>query len=457
MRSAIQPISDNWRKLAIFLVFGLGSLFFSRAIASELYGYLFLLLFIGGVTLLFLKQMELFILLILLLNHELFYLLSNEVLGGRNFQGLVYVALFATGLWYFLRDKKPNDGNFNFVAIALLFIGLMAVFNSFFHGQPLLLGIKAAKGYFLILFYFVFMARPIDTQKLFKLIIISGVILTFLNNVQYLFFGKIRIFHFFREMERAGQLRFLIGDFFAIFAPIIAFGEYLKNKKKIYLFASLYMVITMTLQGQTRAVMWGSLVTLFLLLYLAKKINYMKVVIYGVPLLVILIWIIPLIQSTFLGELYELTKHEITRREGNVAIRFDAYNYYLGEIFQSPLIGRGIWSEAFDIYMGDNPEDMTEQGLYLSDIGITSLIFHAGLIGALWLVWLLVKVYKRVFISRRQIKEEIPYGLVGYFIFGLSTILTLNCFLHHRTIIYLALALALLTQSESFNQENQTT
>src|SRR4030042_2907803 len=122
MQSAIQSISDNWRKLAIFLVLGLGSLFVSRAIASELYVYLLFPLFIGGITLLFLKQMELFILLILLWNHELFFLLPNTLLGGKNFQGLVYVALFATGIWYFMRDKKPNDDTFNFVVIALVFI-----------------------------------------------------------------------------------------------------------------------------------------------------------------------------------------------------------------------------------------------------------------------------------------------------------------------------------------------
>src|SRR4030043_1991607 len=201
MLSAIQSLSDNWRKLAIFPVLALGALFLSRAIASGLYVFLLLPLFIGGVTFLFLKQMELFILLILLWNHELFYLVPNALLGGKNFQGLDYVALFATGLWYFLRDKKPNDGTFNFAVIALIFISMMAVFNSFFSGQPLLLGIKAAKSYFLILFYFVFMARPINTKKLFKLVIITGVILTFLNNVQYLFMGKITIFHFSREMK----------------------------------------------------------------------------------------------------------------------------------------------------------------------------------------------------------------------------------------------------------------
>src|SRR4030042_5530114 len=228
MLSAIQSIPEKWRKLALFPVLGLGALFLSRAVSSGLYVLLLLPLFIGGITLLFLKQMELFILVILLWNHELFYLVPNALLGGKNFQGLDYVALFATGLWYFLRDKKPNDGTFNFAVIALILISLMAVINSFFSGQPLLLGIKAAKSYFLILFYFVFVARTINTKRLFKLVIITGVILSFLNNVQYLFMGKITIFHFSGEMERAGQMRFLIGDYFTIFGPIIAFGEYLK-------------------------------------------------------------------------------------------------------------------------------------------------------------------------------------------------------------------------------------
>jgi hypothetical protein len=208
------------------------------------------------------------------------------------------------------------------------------------------------------------------------------------------------------------------------------------------------------IQGKTRAVIWGFLVTLLLLLYLAKRINFRKTVLIGVPLMSFIIWIGPAIQSSFISEIYDLTKREFSEKSGNVGIRFDAYEYYFGEIRKSPLIGRGIWSDSFDAFLGDNPQNMEHKGLYLSDIGITIIIFHFGLMGVIWLLILFKKIYKSAFIGIGKLKENISAGLVGYFIFGLVTMPTLNCFLSLGTIIYLALVLALFNQQSYASLED---
>lgn len=451
----IREISiEGWKKTAFILGLVIVAIMLSRYIASGAYPYLFFLLFSSVILFLFHKQLELFILLVLIINHEFFYLVPKPDLGAKDYQyqGLMYIVLFITGIWYFFRDKEENEVNFNNMIIFLMVIVVVGVFNSYFQGQPIILGLGAARSYFLILFYFVFMAKDINRQRLFRLIVIAGVLLMMLNNIQYIFFGKLNIFYFSEEWERIGQLRFLMGDFFTIFSPIIALGEYLTTKKKLYLIAFIYIAGAVIIQGQTRAVIWGFISTTLLMFYLAKYINFKKTVLIGIPLFAFSIWLVPVIKSTFLGELYYLTKYEVIERRGNVGVRLETYDYYFREIMQSPIIGRGIWSDAF---RENNPEDMKYKGLHLGDIGITSLLFHLGMLGGIWLIVLFAKVYKLAFLRLGRLKQNIHYGLIGYFIFSIVTFPTLNSLTNPRTIIYLALGLALLSQLNYSNEKSQ--
>lgn len=445
---------ENLRKTALFLGLIIAAFLLGRYIASGFYLYLLFLLFSGAILLLYHKQLEIFILLMIIINEEFFFLIPRLGTADKDYQyqGFMYIILLITGAWYFFREDKGNEVSFNKMIISLLLIVLAGVINSYFQGQPIIFGLSAARGYFLILFYFIFMAKNIERQKLFKLIIITGVLLSLINNIQYIFFGKLNIFYFFRETERAGQLRFILGGFFITFSSFLALGEYLIAKKKIYLVAFIYMVATVIIQGQTRATIGGIIVATSLLLVLSKKINFSKAVLIGIPLFALSIWILPVIQSTFFSNLYKLTKYEITQQEGGVRIRLDTYDYYLRELMSSPIIGRGIWNVAF---RENNPEDMKYKSIYISDIGISSLLFRFGLIGAIWLIMLFSKVYKLAFLNIKRLRENVHYGLIGYFIFIISIMPTINRLTHHRSIIYLALVLALFSQLNNSDQADQ--
>lgn len=455
MHIATQIKISNLGKIASILFLLIATMLIGRSIASGSYVYFLFLLFVGGVLLLYLKQVEFFILLVLILNQEFFNLVPREILGGRYFQDILYILVFLTGAWYFFRKREHEEANFSIMIFSFLLLVVVAVFNSCLQGQSVMLGLKAARGNFLILFYFVFMARSINMTKLFRLIIITGFLLILLNNIQYIFFGEIKLFHYSLEelrVERAGQMRFLLGDFFTIFSPIIALGEYLRTKKKIFLVASIYMFSIVIIQGLTRAVIWGFIATIFLLLFYAKRINFSKTVGIGIPVVALLIWLGPVIQSTVFWELFETTKYEFTEQAGNIGVRFDSYEYYIGEIAKSPIIGRGIWNDAYE---GHNPEDMKHKDIHLGDIGITGHIFHWGLLGAVWLIVIFAKIYKTAFVSIGRLKEHIHYGIIGYFIFSIVTMATLNSFTSRRTIVYLALSLALLCQSKFFKKDAQ--
>ena len=89
---------------------------------------------------------------------------------------------------------------------------------------------------------------------------------------------------------------------------------------------------------------------------------------------------------------------------------------------------------------------MKYKHLHLSDIGIMGFFFHTGLMGLAWLIALLIWVYRIHFASLGRLREQVNYGIVGYFIFSVATLATLNGMVNRFTIIYLALALAIIAQ-----------
>lgn len=450
----------NWRLVTLILSLVIMPLLIGRAIASGSYLFILLFLFSCFVLFFYLKLFELFIMMTLIINHNVFYLLPVEPLGKYSYESLLLIVLFITIVVVLLMKLQKKDvfhTQFGILIICLLIMSILGALRSSYLGQPLMLGLKKAIVVFSpIVFYFIFQSKKIDDQRLFNLIVVIGVCLALLNNIQYLFYGKLKLFQYTSEMVRAGHLRYLVGGFFTIFSPIVALSQYLTMGRKRFLLAFIYMLGTVVLQGQTRAVIWGFLVTGFFMFYIAKKIQLKKILYIGVPIGVLLIWFLPVIQSGRWGEFYQLTKSEITNREGNWGGRLDAYNFYFAETMKSPLMGRGIWNETFDVYLGDNPEDRGPSRFGLSDIGIMILLFRFGLIGALWLVLLLLKVYRTMFSRFGELKENVQYFVAGYFVFGLATILTIDCFTQQGVIIYLALNLALLSQMNGSARKEDT-
>jgi len=406
-----------------------------------------LIVFAIFAAVLYIKSFEVLIVLILAINEEFFYLVPKEPLGRYSFQALLYLILLVVGFLGLFINGKRRDLSFKPYVVGLFLLTLMGVLNSFFHGQPLGLSLKAGLGYYLILFYFIFGSKSIDQRKLFNLMTIAGVLLTFLNNIQYALFGSFKIFDYTREMIRIGQLRFLVPEMFLVLTAVIALGAYLTYQKKRYLWAFLYILSTIVLQGQTRVHIWGLFVAIFGLLVISKKLTILKALSLGIPVLALLVWVLPLVRNTIFGQLFELTKNELSSEQGNVAIRVDTYDYYLRETLKSPLVGRGIWNDLFDFYMGDNPEDMKYKNLHLSDVGMMSLAFHFGLLGVFWLIGLLAKAAKLIARSLKGPEPGLLYGSAGYFLFSVAAMLTLNCLTRGDSIIYLALVLALISQN----------
>jgi hypothetical protein len=427
--------------LQAFLIVVLAS--FAVVMTSAKDTTIVIVIFTAALFLLYYKDFEFFILSVLIINQEFFYLVSRTHLDVANYRDLLYILLpFLMVVYLFKRIKLPRT---IFLLILAFFIVIfIAVINATQQGQPLLLGLKAAKGYYLILYFFIFFSRPINIHRLTRIIVITGVLLMILNNIQYIAWDSIKLFEYIKDVDviRGGRRRFLMGDFFTIFAPIIALGAYLQQKKRWYLVAFLYMTATIIVQGQTRAVIFGLMVATLMLFFIGQRIR-IRVIVGALLIVAGFILFEQMLQDTFIGSLFQETRLELTQKSGNIGIRYDAYDYYWNEISQHIVIGRGIWNDAFTDY---NPEDMKYRNLHLSDIGIMNFFFHTGLIGLSWLIMLLVWVYRKNFRGFGKLHAQINYGIIGYFIFSLATMATLNCLTDRFTIIYLALALAIITQ-----------
>ena len=176
------------------------------------------------------KCFECLILLLLIINEEFFYLLPR--LGGqKNYQDALFPVILCIGVYFFV-NKKPFRRDIAFLVAGFLGIILLGVLQAYFYGQPIILGIKAAQGFLIILIFFAFHAKEINVKRLFNLIIITGICIALLNNIQFVLFNKIKIFHYDKILMRVGELRFLIGGFFIIFAPILSLSLYFITRKK---------------------------------------------------------------------------------------------------------------------------------------------------------------------------------------------------------------------------------
>ena len=377
-------------------------------------------------------------------NQNFFLLLPQQLVGDSTYQDLLLVVMAATGIGYLFRKRYVEVTSFRVIAALMLVLALGGAGNAYFQGQPLILGIKAAKGYFYIFFYFIFVSKSINTNRLAVLIIAAGVILSLLNNIQYVAWGKLEIFDLsgVAEQERSGALRLIVGDFFTICAPLVAMGEYLKKKNKLYLIACVYMIATVVFQGQTRAVMFGLAVAVLAMLFWGERVRAKAVAIVAILFVALFVGGNILTNTAFVNMQNE-TVSEVTMESGSVGIRLQTYEYYWNQLKESPIIGKGIWN---DIHTDYNPQDMKFMGMHLADIGIMSLLFNMGLLGAVWLVLLLIIMIRIYWQSVTKLKEGVEYWVVGYIMFSVSTMITLNGFTDRYTIIYLALALAITAQ-----------
>ncbi|RLJ01234.1 MAG: hypothetical protein DRP08_05775 [Candidatus Aenigmatarchaeota archaeon] len=398
---------------------------------------------------LYYRHFELFLCLLIVINFEFFKILPplGQFYAYREL--LLPVIAFCLLERFFFSGKKFEFGKYSKIVLFFLIMSFLGILNAFWHGQPLILGIKAAKYFPLILIYFVLINKEFDVDKFIKYLIILGFLISIIMIIQYLLWGKLYFIHFTSEelgKMRLGRPRINIGAKFIALVGVISLGNFFKQKRFIYFLFYLYSFAYIITIAQTRMLIFGMLICGFLLFILNMKITPLTISV----ILATLCFAMPVsfiaLKYARQFELVKMTETEIKEKKGSYLARINALKYYIKQIKKSPIVGYGLinfnWEKSpFPI--------LQKRGIHIADIGIIDLVYKFGLIGVGWLIAFMFMVFKDIIGNK-----TVCINISGYFLLIFSVMATLDFFTKVDRIFLLGIFLGILTIILKENSQN---
>jgi len=408
------------------------------------YALLLLISLIGCAALWFTYKhnIELFACLLIFINFEGFYLLPQI---GRfpiyHYIDILFISLFVPIRFF---KGELRFGRYGIWIAVFILLLLNSIFVAHLSGQGFDLGFKAVKSYFLILAYFLFMNTSFSDDKFAKYFILMGIAIAVTVCLQYLFYEHINIFPGLSEelrealiKQRLGKPRINIGSIVTAIAGVLSFASFCKKDegKFLYLLTSVSLFLYILIINQTRMLVLAMLVSMLVLFFLANKHHPGKII-----LVIFSITLIVMVGSFFTdlirehSSLVQLTKIEMTRKQGSVHARLQAYEFYWREILKHPFLGQGI----LNLNWAKNPETRLHLlGINLSDIGIISWVFTAGTIGFVWFITGLGLIWSDIMRCNRCLIAS------AFLILATISMPTIDLFIRKDHIILFAIFLAI--------------
>jgi hypothetical protein len=398
------------------------------------------LVLLGGCWFFYRLNIELFLCLLIAINFELFYL-APQIQGPDNYKLLLLPIIIILMIESFI-TRKLALGRYGWWVISFLGLSAVAVIVAYFSGQSLDLGIKAAKYVPLILVYFLVAGRNIDADKFSRYFVAMALVVAAIAAIQYYFPPRLIIFPGMPEGMRLTRLdtpRVTIGQFVISAAAVMAFAQYKLNSNKYFLLAAAMLFLEVLLIQQTRAFIAGIFISVILMYLLLNKMTTLRLSLYLIIVGVFLSALLIVGTDIYDIGLVKRTGADISQRTGSYQGRINAYKYYWQEIEKKPLLGRGLlnfnWQGNKEKYL------QTEKGIHLSDIGITHFIVQAGLVGFLWFIYGLYKIWGDIFRFRRYM------NITSYFMLATFTMLTIDMFLRADSMFLFAAYLGIFSTS----------
>lgn len=413
----------------------------------------------------FYKNIELFICLLIPVNFEFFHLVPR-VGQFDNYQEALLIVIFLHLLEYFLlrpivrgKTNKPQQGIvFGYFVYAYLVLVIIGSITSLFSGQPLELALMATKGHFTILVFFLIAYRDFDFYKFFNYLFITVGILGLILIIQYAVFDYVKIFYFYkdtdthiRDLNELRGLRLLEGVELIGICAVAAFSFYIQNSKKRYLFAFLFFFFLIIFVAKYRMYI-AAIPPACLIIFILFKGFHPKVflllfsILFILPLTTIVLINTPTVQEHALVQSMAKDFSGIGSGEGNIDIRFKAYEYYFTETLKNPWLGRGVLNNNWE---GNSTGDLIKDfGIFLSDIGIFHIFVNFGLIGVGYFLLLFATIF------RFAIKYKLQLAIVSYFIFGLVFCFEIDIFFYKYLLFILGIFLGLIERDLIVKRNN---
>ncbi len=402
------------------------------------------------------RNFELFLCLLIPVNYNFFHLVPRIGEFDQYQESLLVVILFYLFEEFLVRPScKITDrfpvmpvkplGKFILLYLAVLILG---VFVAYYHGQSLVLGLKAFKFYPLLLTYFLIVKRGLDIDRFLTYFIRLALGIAGLTFIQFLFFGKLSFFFFYedssthiRGLDSVRGLRIIEGTTIIAAGTCMAFTRWLKNKKIQYLVFTCCLLAQIFIVMKTRAVLAAVLLVMLACGFLLNR-KKMNKLLQGVYLLAGVILLTALYVSAnpavFTGQgIIEQTMSDVENvttgnGTGNIQIRFLCYQHYWQGLQDVLLTGRGLYNDNW----AGNPDPYNREflGFYLSDIGFFLLLVNFGIAGGLLVVFALWAIVK----SSSKTMKNIP-EISGYFILGIIMLPQIDIFFAREQIFLFAL------------------
>ncbi|HBG04809.1 MAG: hypothetical protein A2075_11580 [Geobacteraceae bacterium GWC2_58_44] len=400
------------------------------------------LVILGFSWFLYRRYLELFLCLLILINFEFFFVLPASVGYKYLLLPIVFVLLFEG-----LLTGKLAMGRYGWWIISFLAISVMGIAVAWSYGQGIALGIKAAKFIPLVLVYFLLAGRQINLEKFAWYFIAMSLLVAALASVCYLTHGAVNPFPAAPEhmlTEEPGKLRITIGQYVIAASSVMAFARFSNSSRLWYLFASAALFAEVIVVQQTRGFIAAIFASMFVVYVLSKKLTILRLSAYVVfTAFCFGLWLtLPELDLSGV-DFVKRTRVDLHGRGGSyggsLQARLNGYDLYWKQMQKAPVVGRGL--QNFN-WQGNQERNLQKYlGIHLSDIGIVHFLVQAGLVGFLWLLYGLLKLWKDLF----RLRDHLVVAC--YFIIGTFTMPTLDMFLRVGDSLFLFAVFLGLTSS----------
>ena len=351
-----------------------------------------------------------FVVLILFLFHEGFYLLPQSLVvlpGVFRMSDAIFGIIPLSGFTVFQTFNRYREESLLVLAFCFLML-LSCLMGQLFFPQSYLDGLFNIRRnfYWLSFFMFIPLIRNIDqAEKLLKLLtLLVGIYVFLLLLTKY--FPDLGIIHYSSRfynaktaLKRFGESRFFFpyGNI-PIMLYCIALARMLHGKMaegawtKIFRLTFMAIVFYAAMSSYTRSVVFPLLLVTVFALFTSRR-SMLKIAAVALAVLVISVQVLTiqmghdssLLQDTKLGKL--ITKADMLDSEKG---RMFQASMYMTNFMRSPLAGVGTFGIGKYINRGENAERLTykEFGFYgASDLGYLRILCENGLLGIAWVAW----------------------------------------------------------------------
>lgn len=374
---------------------------------------------------------------IIFFNEKCFYLLD------LNSSLWIYLLVIISIILIILNINLIFKNRYRFILFIFTFLVLNFIeicMTTLKFGQPFSMALGRYKYLFIFIAYIPIsvILKKIKIEKLKIMIINLGTLLSILYIIQAMIYPKLIIFNMY-YMERADRIRFYTGSYFIIISILLNFSFLLHNFKKkyfVYLIIQIFMLIFVSQTRSSIAILFITFIGT-LLIYI-RNFNWKKVSKILMIVVLIIIIIMPYI-SSLVSSINDSLFNKYSDN-GSISIRIDAQKYMIDKIKENPLLGVGMYDNA---YQEAGSITGSAYKYYVADVGIVGFVFQYGILGLLIFMYLWIKMIILTYKIYKRKKENSLYYIM--FLLYNTIILPFNCILNiDNCIIYLIITLCMM-------------